>query len=52
MKYKRSPKGKKTVKLVGLQIDLDLLPALERQPNKSRFVNDAIRFFLSKNFAQ
>lgn len=49
---KKSPKGKKTVTLVGVQIDNDLLPYLKAQPNKSRFVNDAIRFSLSKNLVE
>lgn len=43
-KIKRSPKGKgKTVTLVGIQIDNDLLPFLNALPNKSRFINDLLR---------
>lgn len=33
----------KTVTLKGFHIDNDLLPYIKLQPNKSRFVNDAIR---------
>lgn len=41
---KRTKKGAgATVKLVGIQIDNDLLPYLNAQPNKSRFVNECIR---------
>ena len=41
---KRTKKGAgKTVTLVGIQIDNDLLPYLNAQPNKSRFVNECIR---------
>lgn len=44
---KRTKKGAgKTVKLVGIQIDNDLLPFLNALPNKSRFINDLLR----KNF--
>lgn len=44
---KRTKKGTgATVKLVGIQIDNDLLPYLDAQPNKSRFVNEAIRKYL------
>lgn len=42
-KIKRSPKEGKTVTLVGIQIDNDLLTYLRSQPNQSRFVNTAIR---------
>lgn len=43
-RIKRTKKGTgKTVTLVGVQIDNDILPYLKAQPNKSRFVNDAIR---------
>lgn len=46
-KYKRTKKGVGgTVTLVGVQIDNDLLPYLNAQPNKSRFVNEAIRKYL------
>lgn len=38
---KRTKKGAgATVKLVGIQIDNDLLPFLNALPNKSRFIND------------
>lgn len=41
---KRTKKGTgATVKLVGIQIDNDLLPYLNAQPNKSRFINDLLR---------
>ena len=41
---KRTKKGAgKTVKLVGIQIDNDLLPFLDALPNKSRFINDLLR---------
>ena len=41
---KRTKKGTgATVKLVGIQIDNDLLPFLNAQPNKSRFINDLLR---------
>lgn len=41
---KRTKKGAgATVKLVGIQIDNDLLPYLNAQPNKSRFINDLLR---------
>lgn len=44
---KRTKKGAgKTVTLVGIQIDNDLLPYLNALPNKSRFINDLLR----KNF--
>lgn len=44
---KRTKKGAgATVKLVGIQIDNDLLPFLNALPNKSRFINDLLR----KNF--
>lgn len=43
-RIKRSPKGKgTTVTLVGVQIDNDLLPYLNAQPNKSRFINNLLR---------
>lgn len=43
-KIKSTKKGVgKTVTLVGVQIDNDLLPYLNAQPNKSRFVNECIR---------
>lgn len=46
-KIKRTKKGTgKTVKLVGVQIDTDLLPYLDKVGNKSRFINDAIRIKL------
>lgn len=41
---KRTKKGAgATVKLVGIQIDNDLLPYLNALPNKSRFINDLLR---------
>lgn len=41
---KRTKKGAgKTVTLVGIQIDNDLLPYLNALPNKSRFINDLLR---------
>lgn len=41
---KRTKKGAgATVKLVGIQIDNDLLPFLNALPNKSRFINDLLR---------
>lgn len=41
---KRTKKGTgATVKLVGFQIDNDLLPYLNAQPNKSRFINNLLR---------
>lgn len=41
---KRTKKGTgATVKLVGIQIDNDLLPYLNALPNKSRFINDLLR---------
>ena len=49
---KRTKKGTgATVKLVGIQIDNDLLPYLNALPNKSRFINDLLRknFFLENN---
>ena len=47
---KRTKKGiGSTVKLVGIQIDNDLLPYLNAQPNKSRFINNLLRqHFLGK----
>lgn len=43
-KIKSTKKGVgKTVKLVGVQIDNDLLPFLNALPNKSRFINDLLR---------
>lgn len=47
---KRTKKGTgATVKLVGMQIDNDLLPFLNAQPNKSRFINNLLRqHFLGK----
>ncbi len=41
---KRTKKGTgATVKLVGIQIDNDLLPYLNALPNKSRFINGLLR---------
>ena len=41
---KRTKKGAgSTVKLVGIQIDNDLLQYLNALPNKSRFINDLLR---------
>lgn len=41
---KRTKKGAgATIKLVGIQIDNDLLPFLNALPNKSRFINDLLR---------
>lgn len=37
-----------SVKSVHLYIDIDLLPVLQEQPNKTRFVNDAIRAYIKK----
>lgn len=46
-KIKCTKKGAgKTVTLVGIQIDNDLMPFLNALPNKSRFINDLLR----KNF--
>lgn len=43
-KIKSTKKGAgKTVTLVGIQIDNDLLPYLNAQPNRSRFINDLLR---------
>jgi hypothetical protein len=43
-KIKSTKKGAgKTVKLVGIQIDNDLLPFLNALPNKSRFINTLLR---------
>lgn len=40
----------KTVTLVGVQIDNDLLPYLKEQPNRSRFINNLLReHFLGVN---
>lgn len=49
-KIKCTKKGAgKTVSLVGIQIDNDLLPFLNAQPNKSRFINNLLRqHFLGK----
>ena len=50
MKYKNTRKGTgRTVKSVHLYIDLDLLPVLQAQENKTRFVNDAIPAYMKKN---
>lgn len=47
---KRTKKGTgATVKLVGIQIDNDLLPYLNALPNKSRFINDLLRRNFSEN---
>lgn len=44
MRIKKSKRGEgKTVTLVGIQIDNDLLPMLKAQPNRSRFINDLLR---------
>lgn len=41
---KRTKKGVgATVKLVGFQIDKDLIPHLNTLKNKSRFINDLLR---------
>lgn len=42
----------KTVTLVGVQIDNDLLPYLKEQSNRSRFINNLLRehFFRVNNF--
>ena len=49
MKYKKhTRRGESSVKSVHLYIDTDLLPVLQAQPNKTRFVNDAIRFYIKK----
>lgn len=43
-KYKNNRKaGVKTVISVHIYIDEELFPAFTRLPNKTRFVNDAIR---------
>lgn len=43
-KIKCTKKGAgKTVTLVGIQIDNDLMPFLNAFPNKSRFINDLLR---------
>lgn len=43
-KIKSTKKGAgKTVTLVGIQIDNDLLTHLNAQPNKSRFINNLLR---------
>lgn len=43
-KIKSTKKGAgKTVTLVGIQIDNDLLTYLNAQPNKSRFINNLLR---------
>ena len=43
-KIKSTKKGAgKTVTLVGIQIDYDLLPYLNALPNKSRIINDLLR---------
>lgn len=49
-KIKCTKKGAgKTVSLVGIQIDNDLLPFLNAQPNRSRFINNLLRqHFLGK----
>lgn len=49
-KIKSTKKGAgKTVTLVGIQIDNDLLTYLNAQPNKSRFINNLLReHFLGK----
>lgn len=49
-KIKCTKKGAgKTVSLVGIQIDNDLLPFLNAQPNKSRLINNLLRqHFLGK----
>ena len=40
---KSSPKNGRTQKAMCINIDIDLLPALAEQPNKARFINEAIR---------
>lgn len=49
-KIKSTKKGAgKTVTLVGIQIDNDLLPYLKGQSNRSRFINNLLReHFLGK----
>lgn len=36
-------KGVRTQKMMSLRIDNDLLPWLEKQPNKGRYINNLIR---------
>lgn len=49
MKHKPHTRGGgSSIKSVHLYIDIDLLPALQQQENKTRFVNDAIRAFLKE----
>lgn len=42
-KYKKRKAGINTVISVHVYIDEDLFPVFTRLPNKTRFVNDAIR---------
>lgn len=48
-RYKRSPKDGRTVKLIGFYIDNDLVPLVNKLANKSRFINDLIRKYFSKD---
>lgn len=41
-----APKGQRGQKHISFRIDLDLLELLERQPNKGRAINEALRQYL------
>ena len=47
-KIKRSPKTGTTMKRYPLYLDEDLVATVDNQPNKNRFFNAAIRWFIKE----
>lgn len=43
MRKEYAPRGKRGQKMFNFRCDLDNWEKLQRQPNKGRFINDAIR---------
>lgn len=45
---KKSEKKGRTTKIVGFSIDTDLLPELDKLPNRSRVINELLRNYFKK----
>lgn len=43
-----SPRGQRGQKMFNFRLDLELYDELQKQPNKGRFINEAIREKLEK----
>ena len=43
-----APRGQRGQKMLNFRCDLDNWEKLSQQPNKGRFINDAIRAYLEK----